>query len=179
MPAPERALAGAGAAAIRDGNEWEDFQFAEAELVAPFTWDLRLRLRGQAGTDGLMPALWPAGSRFVLLDDAPIQWAFPPSLRDRLRHYRSGPSGRPMSDPAWRHGEVAFRGVGLRPYAVCHLRARTVEGGTTLSWIRRTRIEGDPWSVMEVPLGEAHEAYLLRVLRGGALLREVEVATPA
>ena len=176
---PERALAGAGAAAIGDGTEWEVFQFAEAELVAPFTWDLKLRLRGQAGTDGVMPALWPAGSWFVLLDGSPVQWAFPPSLRDRLRHYRWGPSARPMSDPAWRHEEAAFRGVGLRPYAVCHLRARRVESGTALSWIRRTRIEGDTWSGMEVPLGEAHEAYLLRVLRGGALLREAEVATPA
>lgn len=176
---PDRVLAGAGAAAIGDGDDWEVFQFAEAELVAPDTWDLRLRLRGQAGTDGVMPALWPAGSRFVLLDDAPVQWAFPPSLRDRLRHYRWGPSGRPMSDPAWQHHEAAFRGVGLRPYAVCHLRARAVAEGIALYWIRRTRIEGDSWSGMEVPLGEAQEAYLLRVRRGGALLREVEVATPA
>jgi hypothetical protein len=53
-----------------------------------------------------------------------------------------------------------------------------VAGGTTLSWIRRTRIEGDPWSGMEVPLGEAHEAYLLRVMRGTSVLRELEVATP-
>jgi hypothetical protein len=177
---PDRVLAGANAAAIGDGtsDHWEVFQFAQAELVAPMTWDLRLRLRGQAGTDGVMPALWPAGSRFVLLDGAPVQWAYPASLRDRLRHYRWGPSDRPPSDPSWRHREVAFRGVGLRPYAVCHLRARRGAAGLDISWTRRTRLDGDSWSGFEVPLGEDREDYLLRVTRNGATLREVEVAAP-
>ncbi|NAZ35513.1 glycoside hydrolase/phage tail family protein [Rubellimicrobium sp. CFH 75288] len=175
-----RVLGGANAAAIGDGQTdlWEVFQFAEAELVAPRTWDLRLRLRGQAGTDGVMPRDWPAGSRFVLLDGAVGQWAFPPAWRGRPRHYRWGPASRPPSDPAWRHREVAFRGVGLRPYAVCHLRTRRGPGGLAVSWTRRTRIEGDRWSPPEVPLGEEREAYLVRLTRNGRPLREVEVTEP-
>jgi hypothetical protein len=177
----DRVLSGAGAAAIGDGlsDHWEVFQFAEAELVAPRTWDLRLRLRGQAGTDGVMPNEWPVGSRFVLLDGVPSQWSYPVSLRDRLRHYRWGPSGRPLSDLSWRHREIAFRGIGLRPYAVCHLRARPSGGNLLVSWVRRTRIDGDSWTGIEVPLGEEREAYLLRVLRDGETLREVEVTAPA
>jgi hypothetical protein len=177
----ERVLAGASVAAIGDGasDHWEVFQFAEAELVAPQTWDLRLRLRGQAGTDGVMPAAWPSGSRFVLLDGVPTQWSYPASQRDRLRHYRWGPATRPSSDPSWRHSEMAFRGVGLRPYAVCHLRARQVGGDTALTWVRRTRIDGDSWSGLDVPLGEDGEAYLLRVLRNGEVLREEQVAQPS
>jgi hypothetical protein len=174
----ERVLAGAGAAAIGDGQDWEVFQFAEAELVAPFTWDLRMRLRGQAGTDGIMPSVWPAESRFVLLDGAPAQWSFPASLRDRLRHYRWGPSGRPMSDPAWHHDSAAFRGIGLRPYAVCHLRAKPGEDGLAVTWTRRTRIDGDSWSGLDVPLGEDREAYLLRVTRDEDVLREAQVTSP-
>ncbi|EYD74428.1 GTA host specificity protein [Rubellimicrobium mesophilum DSM 19309] len=177
----ERVLGGAGVAAIGDGltDHWEVFQFAEAKLVAPSTWDLRLRLRGQAGTDAVMPDEWPAGSRFVLLDGVPSQWSYPASLRDRLRHYRWGPAGRPLSDPSWRHREVAFRGIGLRPYAVCHLRAHDSGGDLRVSWVRRTRIDGDSWTGTEVPLGEEREAYLLRVHRDGTVLREVEVARPA
>lgn len=140
------------------------------------TWDLRLR--GQAGTDGVMPPVWPEGSRFMLLDGAPMQWTYPASLRDRLRHYRWGPSDRPPSDPSWQHREAAFRGVSLRPYAVCHLRARQGAEGLNVSWTRRTRLDGNSWSGIEVPLGEDREAYLLRVARGGTVLRELEVPAP-
>ncbi len=178
---PDRVLAGAGAMAIGDGltDRWEVFQFAEAELVASKTYDLRLRLRGQAGTDGVMPAEWPAGSRVVLLDGVPRQWAFPSTQREQERHYRWGPTARPLSDPSWRHRAEAFRGIGLRPYAVCHLATRPSGGALDLSWIRRTRIEGDSWTPAEVPLGEDREAYLVRVRRGGETLREAEVSRPA
>jgi hypothetical protein len=172
-------LSGANAAAIGDGEDWEVIQFAEAELVGPRTYDLRLRLRGQAGTDGVRPSAWPPGSRFVLLDGAVAQWTFPPSLRDRLRHYRWGPTTRPLTDPSWQHAQVAVRGVGLRPYPVCHLRARLSGGDLRVTWVRRTRNDGDSWSGLDVPLGEDREAYLIRITRGPTLLRELEVATPA
>ncbi|WP_210527523.1 baseplate multidomain protein megatron [Rubellimicrobium arenae] len=178
---PERVLGGAGAAAIGDGStaNWEVFQFAEAHLVAPMTWDLRLRLRGQAGTDGTMPATWPPGSLFVLLDGTPSQWEVPVSRREQSMHYRWGPSGRSSAEACWSHREVAFSGVGLRPYAICHLRVWRDPDGLRVGWTRRTRIDGDSWTGSEVPLGEDREAYLLRVRRGGAVLREVEVGSPA
>jgi hypothetical protein len=178
--APERLLAGANAAAIGSGRDdlWEIFQFAEAELVGPRTYDLRLRLRGQAGTDGVMPQDWPAGSVVVILDGRPAQWDYPPAWRETLRHYRWGPLDRPPGDPSWRHAARAFRGVGLRPYSPCHLRARAEGGGWRLGWIRRTRIDGDAWTAPEVPLGEEREAYLVEVRLGGVLRRRVEVAAP-
>lgn len=174
-------LAGANLAAIGDGtpDRWEVFQFAEAELVAPQTWDLRLRLRGQAGSDGLMPADWPAGSRFVLLDGTPAQIDLAPSLRDVARFYRWGPAARPLDDPTYRTAQLAFRGNGLRPYPVAHLRAQPMGGDIALGWIRRTRIDGDSWAGVEVPLGETTEAYLLRVTVDGILRREEQVSGPA
>jgi hypothetical protein len=58
----------ANALAIGDGlGDWEILQFARAELLGPKLWALSRLLRGQAGTDGLMPPVWPAGSRVVLL----------------------------------------------------------------------------------------------------------------
>ncbi len=178
----ERLLAGGNLAAIGDGQSdlWELFQFAEAELVAPRTWDLRLRLRGQAGTDGVMPADWPAGSRFVLLNGVPEQIALPASARGVTRRYRWGPAAQPTDSPTWRQTTRAFQGVGLRPYSVCHLRATVAPNGTvTLGWIRRTRLEGDGWGAEDVPLGEANERYRVSVLKDGELRRSATVSQPA
>ena len=174
-------LNGANAAAIGDGSSdgWEVFQFAEATLVGPDTYDLSLRLRGQLGSDAVTPGAWPAGSLFVLLDGAPQQITLAASARDLARHYRVGPAGRGYDDPSFVHLTEAFKGIGLRPYSPCHLRAERVGGDLALSWVRRTRVDGDSWSSAEVPLGEESESYLLRVRGSGeALLREESVSTP-
>lgn len=175
-----RVLNGANAAVIGDGSPegWEVFQFGEAVLVAPDTWNLRLRLRGQAGTDALMPAVWPAGSWFVLLDGVPEQIELAASARGLSRHYRVGPAAEPYDHPAYRHMEMSFRGAGLRPYAPAHLRVRAAGGDRIAGWIRRTRIDGDGWEGRDVPLGEAAERYLIRIRQGGLLIRETEVDQP-
>ena len=77
------------------------------------------------------------------------------------------------------HREVAFAGVGLRPYAPTHLRATPMGGDLALSWVRRTRVDGDGWEAVEVPLGETSEGYLLRIVEGGAIRREVVLGSPA
>jgi hypothetical protein len=174
-------LAGANAAAIGiDGtDDWEVFQFAEAVLVAPDTYELSMRLRGQAGTDALVPPVWPAESRFVLLDGAVGQIDLPSSLRGVARRYRIGPASRAFDDPSYVEDERAFAGVGLRPYAPVHLRAgRAADGGLHVTWVRRTRIDGDLWDGTDVPLGEAVETYLIRVVQGGIVRREATVPVP-
>ena len=171
-------LAGANTAAIGDGSAegWEVFQFRDASLVAPDTWELSMRLRGQRGTDGVMPASWPAGSLFVLLDASVPQVPLAESARGVARTWRYGPAARPASDPSFTEVTAAFRGVGLRPYPVAHL-ART--GPHSVGWIRRTRIGGDSWDGLEVPLGEAREQYLVRVVAGAEELRSTTVTFPA
>ncbi len=174
-------LAGGNALAIGDGTagRWEVLQFRDAVPVAAGVWDISMRLRGQAGTDGVMPPVWPAGSTVVLLDGAARQIAFASAERGLARSYRIGVAARGIDDrTAIRRVEV-FQGVGLRPYAPAHLRLRRAAGALEFGWIRRTRIDGDGWAAEEVPLGEAFEAYRLRVLRDGATLREETVATPA
>jgi hypothetical protein len=59
------------------------------------------------------------------------------------------------------------------------LRAGQLEGGgIDLSWIRRTRIDGDRWDGLDVPLGEATEQYLVRVIAGGSVRREEQTSVP-
>lgn len=168
-------LNGANVAALRYGDvgEWEVIQFQLAELIAPGVYRLNGLLRGQAGTDGVMPPVWPAGTEFVLLDAAITQLDVPASVRGLQRHYRIGLMSRPHTDPSYVHKIWKFDGVGLRPYKPVHFRARRLAGGSIeLRWMRRTRINGDSWVGIEVPLGEEREGYHLRVRRGATVLRE-------
>ena len=168
-------LAGANAMAVGDGSSdrWEVFQFARAVPVAPRVWDLTMRLRGQAGTDGLRAA-WPEGSTVVLLDGAARQVDLARSARGLERHWRIGPASRSYDDPSHVHLVEGFDGIGLRPYAPAHLRVRRQGGDLALSWVRRTRLDGDGWGA-EVPLNEAREAYRVEVLAGGEVVREATV----
>jgi len=174
-------LNGANLAAIGSGDDgaWEVIQFAGATLVGEGQWDIGLRLRGQQGSDGIMPDTWPEGSLFVLLDGAPGQVDLPLAARGLARYWRIGPARRSVDDPSYVERLAAFQGVGLRPYSPAHLRARAVAGDLEISWIRRTRIDGDSWEGVEVPLGEASEQYVLRVVDDSGTLREELLATPA
>ncbi len=175
-------LSGANMAAIGDGSSdnWEVFQFVTARLVAPDTYEISLRLRGQQGSDAMMPASWPVGSYFVALDSRPQQIDLPAAARDLIRYYRIGPARRPLDDPSYVERIEAFSGIGLRPYAPAHLRAwRDGAGDLQLGWIRRTRIDGDNWTAPDVPLGETSEQYLLRVVKDGAVLRREILSAPA
>ncbi|RPE71299.1 putative tail protein [Pacificibacter maritimus] len=174
-------LNGVNIAAIGDGSSsnWEVFQFAKAELVGPNTYEVSMRLRGQAGTDGLS-ATWPIGSRFVLVNETLRQIDLAQSARGLARHYRIGPSQRPNDDPSYQHFVEAFDGIGLRPYAPAHLRAAANgSGDTSFTWLRRSRIDADSWQSVDVPLGETVESYVVQVIQSGSVLREDYVATPS
>lgn len=174
-------LSGANLAAIGDGtpNNWELFQFLTATLVAPSTYELSGRLRGQFGTDGVMPDVWPVGSTFVLVDTSVAQLNLPASLRGIDQYYRVASRAAGYASPTSIVESLAFRGNGLRPYSVTALQASGSSGGTvSASWIRRTRQDGENWDIPEVPLGEATETYLVQVYVGTAMIREDVVGTP-
>ncbi|WP_374432325.1 glycoside hydrolase TIM-barrel-like domain-containing protein [Tabrizicola sp.] len=173
-------LNGANAMAIGDGSgaNWEVFQFADAQLVAPDTYELSNRLRGQLGTDGIQPAAWPIGSTVVLIDLALIQLDLPLSSRGLDRFYRIGVAARGFNDLQVQKKTEAFDGIGLRPYPVAHLRQRREGADLQVDWKRRTRIDGDSWQSVEVPLAEASETYLVRVEQGSAVAAEYTVSQP-
>lgn len=173
----DRVLNGANVALIGDGSveTWEVIQFTDALLVEPDVYEISGRLRGQAGSDALMPEVWPVGSYFVLLDSAVDQIPLPEAARGLDRHYRIGPASKPLDDASYRHQIHAFNGIGLRPLSPVHLRGEWQGGDLALSWVRRTRIGGDSWAAEEVPLGEEAELYRIRVMGGATLLREQDV----
>lgn len=176
----EAVLTGANLAAIGSSGSdvWEIFQFQESVMVAPNEFELSNRLRGQFGTDALIPPVWPIGSQVVLLNASVAELRMPPNLRQISRTYRIGPSRRSFDDLSFVEEQRAFSGVGLRPYAPAHLSVARLSSGDLVSkWIRRTRIEGDIWDASDVPLGEVDERYLVRVNAGGQMVRENTVSS--
>ena len=172
-------LEGANLMAIGNGADWELFQYVEATPVAPGVWRLQRLLRGLFGTEAVSPDGWPEGSPIIRIDNALRQIDLPLNLRKIDRHYRIGPASRPADDPVYVSQIATFRGVGLRPYAPAHLRARRdLDGAITARWFRRARTGGDDWDLFDVPLNEEAERYLLRIEVDGAIRREVVLAEP-
>ena len=177
----ESALFAGGNAAIigtPGGDDWEVFQFRDAVLIGPDTWALSHRLRGQRGSDGVMPSTWSSGSTVIVLDEAFSQIEISPELLGLPRKYRIGNASKPVDHTSFVEIEKTTYGIGQRPYAPAHLRAASVAGDLALSWVRRTRTGGDTWGATDVPLGELNESYLVRVLQGDMVLREETVSAP-
>ncbi len=174
-------LSGANLAAIGDGSSgnWELFQFAEAELIDVDTYWLSRRLRGQLGSDGIAPLVWPEGSWFVLMNGLPEQIDLARNLRRVAQSYRIGPARRAVFDPSYVEKNESFDGNGLRPYAPAHVKvAAGGAGALEVSWIRRTRIDGDAWETTDVPLGEESERYVVRIRKDGAVIRTQFIDSP-
>ncbi|MDJ0821452.1 MAG: glycoside hydrolase/phage tail family protein [Paracoccaceae bacterium] len=174
-------LSGGNLMAIGDGTpgNWELLQFRDVTFLGDGLWQVSHRLRGQFGSDGGMPEVWPEGSFVVMMNGAPAQIALAAAERRIAKHYRVGPARRPYDDPTFSYDVWAFDGNGLRPYRPAHLRAEESDGDVEVQWIRRTRIDGDDWDLIEVPLGEESESYLIRVMQGDTVLRETQVSSPA
>lgn len=171
-------LAGDNALAIRaPSGDWEIVAFQAADLIAPDVWRLTSLLRGQR--DGVAAeATIPAGAAVVLLDEAVVPISVAAFERGAPLRVRAAPAGGPPAGTAMTEVAATWTGRALSPLAPAHLRGRLIAGDLRLAWIRRARLGGDVWDG-EVPLAEGVERYRIRVLDGGAVLREAEVASPA
>jgi hypothetical protein len=177
---PLALLAGANLAAIEneDGG-WEVLQFQSAVLTEPATYELSLLLRGQAGTEDAMRTPVAAGARFVLLDAAVARVDMSPDEIGLDYTWACGPASRPLGDPAYLEAHHAFTGRGLEPLAPVHLAGTRSGHDLAFSWIRRTRIGGDSWEAVEVPLGEDFERYEVDILDGATVKRTILTDTPS
>lgn len=166
-------LNGANVAVVGDGSAegWEVIQFETATLVDVDTYEISGLLRGQAGTDALMPLVWPEGSIFVVLDEAVEQLGLPQTARGVAQFLRAGPADRTLDDPLFDERVETFHGNGLRPYAPVFPKVTENQGSKLVTWIRRTRVDGDPWGEFDVPLGEESEDYVVRVKVAGETVR--------
>lgn len=173
-------LAGANSAALVQANgEVEVIQFANAELIGERTYELSRLLRGQAGSEWAIGAPLAAGARFVLLDDSLVVLARGIDLLGRTMELRAVAADRSHGDPTVAGLTVTPQATALRPLSPVHLRARRSAAGVTLSWIRRTRRDGDSWAAVDVPLAEDAEAYAVDILSGSAVMRSLASTGPS
>jgi hypothetical protein len=171
-------LAGGNAAAVqRPDGAWEIFQFANAELVGEREYRLTRLLRGQAGSEGAMGAPLPAGAPFVLLDTHVAPLARGLSAIGRPLTLRFAAADRTHGDPVAIEMNATPAATTLRPYAPVHLKARRSDAGVTLSWLRRTRRDGDGWEG-EAPLAEDSEAYAIDIFSGSIVVRTFNASSP-
>lgn len=166
---------GANLMAIGDGTaqNWELFQFRKASPLDGESWEVSELLRGQLGTDAVMPQEWPAGSIVVALNGSARQLPTTPNELGFERIWRVGPSFASAEDSSYRNIRATPKGIGLRPLSPCHLR----RNGKILSWTRRTRSMGDRWDSADVPLGEVREEYVVQIMTGGALVIEARTSS--
>ena len=174
-------LGGANTAAVQnEDGDWEVLQFQSAVLVAPATYQLSRFLRGQAGTEAAMRSPLAAGARFVLLDGAPTLVDMGPDEVGLGYTWRCGPASRDLGSASYVQVTHTFQGLGLRPLSPAHLRGvRSGGGDLTLSWMRRTRIGGDSWDTLEVPLAEDSERYEIDILDGADVVRTLTATSPS
>ena len=167
-------LAGANAAAVETEEGWEIVQFRTASLVGDDVWRLSGLLRGQQGTDSCMMAGAGAGAIVVLLDAFPTRAVSPSAEHGLPLIWRAGPAGGPAGGP-W-VSEIAYTmaGVHHRPWSPTHVRSTARDdGGFDLSWIARSRVDGDRWEG-EPALADPMR-FRIRVCAGTTTLRIFEV----
>ncbi|RAI42615.1 baseplate multidomain protein megatron [Rhodoplanes roseus] len=177
----DAALLAGGNAAVLVGPDGrcEVFQFAAAELVGVRTWRLSRLLRGQAGTEHAVAAPLAAGATLVKLDDVLLPVARGIDLLGRTMTLRVVAADRSHGDASATEIVITPQPTALRPLSPVHVRARRSAEGVRLSWIRRTRRDGDSWDVADVPLGEDGESYAVDILAGSTVVRTLATAGPA
>ncbi|MFG1203224.1 glycoside hydrolase/phage tail family protein [Xanthobacter aminoxidans] len=152
--------------------------FTEAELVDAGSYRLTGLLRGLAGTEAAGAETWPAGTRMVRLDGTLVSVASGVAALGRSFIYRVGSARDDQGAEEVTEVAATVSGRALTPLSPVHVRARRTGEGVALSFIRRTRVAGDGWEAVEVPLGEASEAYRLDILDGATVRRSFTLASP-
>ncbi|MBB5755279.1 baseplate multidomain protein megatron [Prosthecomicrobium pneumaticum] len=170
---------GANAAAIGSAETgFEVVQFRDATLIGPSRWRLSGFLRGQAGTEDRAAAGHAGGARFVRLDAAAPVLALATAEGGLGLTLRAGPAGAAYDPRRFADTALPASRIGLRCRPPAHLAVRREAGDLVFAWIRQTRTGGDDWAAVEVPLGEAAEAYRIEIVASGAVVAAETVTVP-
>ena len=176
----EELFSGSNAFAIEtSAGVWEIIQAQTVELIGSKRYRLTDLLRGQLGTESAMLESVAAGAALIYLDQGIAQADMSLSDIGINYYWRYGPEGETVGSNLFTTEQHAFSGRALKPYAPVHARWASDEAGDhTITWIRRTRLDGDGWELYQVPLGEELEAYEVDIIGGGDVVRTIETSTP-
>jgi hypothetical protein len=151
--------------------------FESASFIEPGIYELSGLHRGLRGTDHAL-ATHTDTERFVLLSGA--------AQRVELENTYLGLSAgaKFVQDRASLDEVTAqivrYDGIAYKPYSVAHLVAQNTGAGQwALSWLRRSRLDGEWRDGVDVPLAEQTELYEVEVFGGVNLIDEFQVNAPS
>ncbi len=162
-------LSGENRFAVEIESAWEIIQIASLTLVGENRYAASVLLRGLFGTDVDMGEI-TAGARIVWLGQGFVNLPVSADIGDSLS-ISAVAAGR-ESDPV----SMVYQARHLRPLSPVHARAVAVGSGLEVSWIRRSRIAGDSWSGLDIPLGEDIALFRVQAIKNGVVVETVETA---
>jgi hypothetical protein len=172
-------LAGGNSLAlIAPEGEIEIVLFREAELVGVSRYRLSGLLRGLGGSEAAASRVLAPGATAIVLDEAITDIGLDAGDIGTTRSFAVLPAGRDLGDPSAVSVSATITGIARLPLAPVHARARREAGGLRITFIRRTRKDGDALDLFEVPLGEEGEDYRLDILDGETPRRSLSLASP-
>lgn len=167
-------LSGANRFAIETDTGWEVLQARDISLIGEDTYRLEYLLRGLAGTEIDMMDVISTGARIVYLNRGLVDIPLSNSRIGENIDITAHVAGR-ISEPQ----SLTYLARHLRPLSPAHIKMFEDENGLHLSWVRRTRLGGDSWAGLDVPLGEEREFYRVEFFDGQESLAVFEVEKPA
>ena len=168
-------LAGGNTVAIETAQGWEVVQFRAAELVGGDVWRLTGLLRGQQGTEPATVAGAESGALAVFLGTGLERMQSSAGERGLPLLWRAGPVGTTAGGAGVSETVVTMTGVHDRPWSPAHLgRVTRDDGGVDLSWMARSRLDGDRWD--GDPAASDPSRFRIRLLDAGAPVRTIEVS---
>lgn len=171
-----RVLNGANLIAVATAQAWEVLSFTNAQLEPDGSWTLTGLLRGLGGTAVSGAG---AGAKVVLLDEACVTLPVHDHEVGTDLTVVAVPPGKPINDVSARTVSARYDGAEHRPLAPVHVVATLSGTDLQVSWIRRARVNADPWAYGDVALDEAREAYQVVWLEGEVEVSRSEVDAPA
>lgn len=117
-------------------------------------------IRGHRGTD-VMAGSWPTGTAFTILNSYGHKMTSLPGSALRQRVYAKALGFSPLQSIA-QTPSLVYTGAALKPYAPNDIRRADSGSDSTITWQRRTRVNGPLLDgTGTVPLNESYEGYAL------------------
>ena len=154
-------------------------QYRSAVLIAENTYRLSGLLRGRFGTEHHIKGHVP-GERFVRIHADTVEKITVPGA-DWFKPYvyRFGSARYGILHESYQQTSVTIQANASAPLSPCHLEGtRTRDGDLTLTWVRRTRGDGDMKDYIDVPLNETAERYECCIVKDGSEIRTFAVHVP-
>ena len=154
-------------------------QYRSAVLIAENTYRLSGLLRGRFGTEHHIKGHIP-GERFVRIHADHVEKLTAPTA-DWFKPYvyRYGSASYGVTHESYRQTSVTIRANSSMPLAPCHLEGQRAKGGDlVITWVRRTRGDGDMKDYTDVPLNETAERYECCIVKDGNEIRTFAVHVP-